>query len=157
QAERGRRPVDHRRGEGESVHADALLVHLFDPGGEVDEALVEGVHQLFCFKTVPGCSALEAGAFPRAILLEEPEPFLRVPVGVDVDGAHRDYDDTCFRESCWGCCSQAARSRRTIPAGRSRSSCRIRRDSPARTRCLRTAAPAGFSKACVIIIPMRAI
>jgi len=45
------------------VHADALLVHLFDPGSQVDEALVEGVHQLFRFQAVPARGALEASAF----------------------------------------------------------------------------------------------
>src|SRR2546427_2852108 len=129
-SESGRRPVDHRRGERERVHVDALLVHLFDPGSEFDEALVEGVHQRFCFQAVPACGALEASAFLRAVLLEELQPFLRVPVGVDVDGAHRGYDDTCSSESCWGCCSQAARLRKTIPAGQSRWWCRTRPAAP---------------------------
>src|SRR5258708_30819899 len=88
EAERGRSPVDHRRGERQRVDVDAALVHLLDAFGHHDKSFVERVGDALRLEVVLAVFPLQGSALLRAVLLEQADPFFRVPVGVDVDGLH---------------------------------------------------------------------
>src|SRR5690349_7107261 len=86
--ERGRGPIDHWCRERERVHIDAPLVHRLHALIHHDESLIESVGNVLYPQEETISGALERGALLRAVLDEQREPLFRVPVGVNVYGAH---------------------------------------------------------------------
>src|SRR5438105_7697677 len=72
------------------MHVDAPLVHRLYPSFDDDEALVERIADVLRLEAIAAARhALESGALACAVFLEHVEPFLRVPVRVDVYRSHR--------------------------------------------------------------------
>ena len=76
------------------MHINAFLVHCCDSRIQIDEALVEGVDDVLRPQAIALGVAFQLRALLRAVLFEQAQPFHRIPVGVDVNGAHCGYDAT---------------------------------------------------------------